>query len=883
MKCIEDAADIGVVTAGGKIVVEFLDKTIYNERSQRCRMAPPVFEEREDRLLKKGKIKIIALIGAFVLTVLIVGLINRHSSNDTTDNMAGATLPVVTLTYADEEINELHGHTAQMNAVYMRDSITPLDKSRKLPVSIETFGNSIDKISYEIRSMDRKRLVAEADVKNFKAEDKQVTANIKIQNIIEEGEEYLLILKLQQGKKEVYYYTRIIQPVDAYVQESLAFAKDFHDTSMNPETKGTLATYLEPNSSGDNSSLNNVTIHSSLKQVTWADFPYQKVSEPIPSIKEISSTCNVITLDYVVKAKDSDSEYYNVEEYYRIRYTSARPYLLSYERSMNRVFSGGKDSIYDNYIQLGIRSKDVNYISNENGSVAAFVQEGDLWMYNQDTNQIAKVFSFRSDMEEVDDRENYGEHDIRIVSIDERGSMDFLVYGYMNRGIHEGRTGISVCHYDSVTNTVEEQLFLPVTTSYQVMKEDLGELAYQNNQEQFYLIAGKTLYQIDLDSLKVTKKRKDLKAGTYQVSASGRYLAYKDSEGQLLVEDLETGNTHPVKSSGGEETRAIGFIGEDFIYGQARNADSVKDAAGNQVFPMYQIRILSPEEDYKVVKTYEKGGYYITDVRIDENTIYLSRVRPEGGAYVDASEDTIVNSEEESGVKAELHTTSTKERQTQVQIQLAKAAEEEKKLQTLVSKEIIHERSKEVQLDISGEQQYYAYAAGKVVLGTANAAEAVRAADEKMGVVVGTKQQYIWKRSRRASRETVIADGTQAQGNSTAAKCLNVILKKEGLNLDAGALLENGETVKQILQEALKESTVLDLSGCGVEQVLYYVSEGNPVFAVRGTGDAVLITGYDSNSVCIYEPGSGAIQRKNMEEAKNTLEGSGSCFYAYLK
>ena len=68
-----------------------------------------------------------------------------------------------------------------------------------------------------------------------------------------------------------------------------------------------------------------------------------------------------------------------------------------------------------------------------------------------------------------------------------------------------------MCHYDSVTNTVEEQLFLPVTTSYQVMKEDLGELAYQNNQEQFYLIACKTLYQIDLDSLKVTKKKEGFK------------------------------------------------------------------------------------------------------------------------------------------------------------------------------------------------------------------------------------------------------------------------------------------------------------------------------------------------------------------------------------
>lgn len=64
-------------------------------------------------------------------------------------------------------------------------------------------------------------------MKNFKAEDKQVTANIKIQNIIEEGEEYLLILKLQQGKKEVYYYTRIIQPVDAYVQRTLRLRRIF--------------------------------------------------------------------------------------------------------------------------------------------------------------------------------------------------------------------------------------------------------------------------------------------------------------------------------------------------------------------------------------------------------------------------------------------------------------------------------------------------------------------------------------------------------------------------------------------------------------------------------------------------------------------------------
>ena len=73
----------------------------------------------------------------------------------------------------------------------------------------------------------------------------------------------------------------------------------------------------------------------------------------------------------------------------------------------------------------------------------------------------------------MDIRENYDEHAIRILKADEGGSIDFVVYGYMNRGEHEGQVGVSVCHYDCVTNTVEEMLFIPTTLSYQVVKEQL--------------------------------------------------------------------------------------------------------------------------------------------------------------------------------------------------------------------------------------------------------------------------------------------------------------------------------------------------------------------------------------------------------------------------
>lgn len=39
MKCIRDVADVVAVTAGGKIVVEFLVKTIYNEKVVRRDLA----------------------------------------------------------------------------------------------------------------------------------------------------------------------------------------------------------------------------------------------------------------------------------------------------------------------------------------------------------------------------------------------------------------------------------------------------------------------------------------------------------------------------------------------------------------------------------------------------------------------------------------------------------------------------------------------------------------------------------------------------------------------------------------------------------------------------------------------------------------------------
>ena len=360
--------------------------------------------------MRKGTIKAVVLIIIFIAAVLIFGKLTNHNNEDMTTEMEEAKLPVISLYQNDTEMNRLHGYVNEMNAAYMRDTITPIPKDRLLPIVIQTYDTPVDAISYEIRSLDASRLIANAEVASYKEEQGKIHAELEIQNLLEKGTEYLLILRLESGSQSICYYTRIIEQ-ESHVEECIDFVLDFHDKTFNKETTGSLATYMEK-TTGDNSTLHYVSLNSSLKQLGWADFEGERLAKPIPSVKEITDTYNVIVLDYVVTrvGDNGESEYYNVEEYYRVRYTTNRIYLLNFERVMEQIFRGESCQPYEQYLPLGIRSGEVEYRTNESATAAAFVQEGELWSYHMQANTLAKVFSFRG-YEGIDERENYGEHD----------------------------------------------------------------------------------------------------------------------------------------------------------------------------------------------------------------------------------------------------------------------------------------------------------------------------------------------------------------------------------------------------------------------------------------------------------------------------------------
>ena len=575
--------------------------------------------------MRRGIQKILILLAVFIVALFTFSKLTNHETKDLTTDLAAPTLPVVYFEDNGHPLNELHGYVEEMSVISMRDTITPLPENGKLSLRIDPYDNKIKEVSFQIRSLNGDRLVQDGNVQ-VSGDKTAVTGTISVENLLEEQTEYQLILQVTAGEQTSYYYTRIMEVGKSQIDACVDFVEEFHAITMNKERQSELSSYMEPSSAADNTTLQKVTINNSLSQACWGDFVGTEVTTPVVSIKEMNDDYQVILLEYIMSSvgDSGNSEYYNVEEYYRVRVGAEKIYLLSFERTMEEIFRGEGDQISKDMIDLGIRSENVSYKTNETGNVICFVQQGELWSYNQIENNLTRVFSFRS-QEGMDIRENYQEHDIRILRVDEGGSLDFVVYGYMNCGEHEGQVGVSVCHYDGVTNTVEEMLFVPTTLSYEIVKEQIGKLMYVSDSGVFYLTVSNQVYRIQMDSRKAEVYIDGLKSDMLVNSEDGRYIAWSEDGTTMHVTDLEKGESFDIHANENQLLKPLGFLGSDCIYGWGYRTDIFSTQTQTDTLALSQVLIVDTSDSaHSVLKTYETPGIYVTGIRIQDGSIYLS-------------------------------------------------------------------------------------------------------------------------------------------------------------------------------------------------------------------------------------------------------------------
>lgn len=844
----------------------------------------------EESRMKKTIIRIAVCVVVFLASALIIGSIMNQGHNNMTMEMAPATLPMITMESGGVACNELHGNTVEMDVAYQKDCITLLGEGRQANFTVDTFGREITGISTEVRSIDGSRLIENSEVTGWKANGKSFSVSLTLKDLIDTNTQYSLTLILElEGEQKVYYYTTILWNDDVHILEILEFATDFHGKLYDKEVAKELTKYLEPNSKlTDNGTFHKVNIHSSFQQITWGSL--EPVQEDAASIRltQISGNVASLLMDFVVSTGEGKNKiYYNVEEYYRVRYTSERMYLLDYERTMTQIPDTTRMYANDK-ILLGITDENVDMMESADGNTVVFSDMGQLLSYNAATNGLTVIFSFY-DKDNADRRTLYDNHGIKILDVDEGGNVKFAVYGYMNRGRHEGETGIQIISYDNSLNTIEEEVYIPYSKSYAVLKDEMEQLLYRNRQQHVYFFLENGVYDVDLENRSAEQLVSIRQDDSLQVSENHEIIVWQEGDdinhsNQLNVRNLNTGEQTVIRAEDGEAIRPLGFMGEDIIYGVARESDIRTENSGQLFYPMYKVCISNSSGDN--LKEYGQDGIYIVDCAIEGNQITLSRIqRSENGSYQEILDDQIMNNVEEEPGQNKVVTADIDIYERYVQIQ-TKTTIDTKTIKVLNPKEVVFEGGRELTLDaVSEVSRYYVYNAYGVQGIYSAPGKAVKEAYDSSGVVANDRGITVWLKGNRVSRNQIMAikeESVTDQKNSLTV-CLDNILRHAGITRNTEYDLAQGKTAIQILEENMTGVQVLDLSGCSLDAVLYYVNQDIPVLAILEDGEAVLVTGFNEFNVVIMEPSTGKLYKKGMNDATTWFAENGNHFITYMR
>ena len=841
--------------------------------------------------MKKTIIKIVLSAVSFIAALLIFESMMNRGNVNTTKNMDKATLPVVYMNIDGEDVNELKGYTGEVNLGLLRENITPLDDSRGVTFRVEKYGKSISGITASVRTVEGDRLIEKVEVTDYTENDYSCVAYVTFKDLMEEYTEYSLVITLSFSEGgEADYVTRIIEASSYCTKEKLKFAENFAELEISTDTNGALSEYMESNYLGDNTTLQKVDIHSSMEQLAFGNLEFVERTDPVISIKEIASETAVFKIEYIVTLKTGGTEkQYFVSEAMRMKYSSEVTYLLEFERSMEEVKFENSELVRTEDILLGIADEEINLIESDDGTEIAFVSGGTLYSFNTGNNRIARLFSFY-DEENFDARTYRQDYSIKPLSIDEAGNVWFCVSGYMNRGTYEGRNGICLYYFNGITSEIEERFFIDSEDPAEVLNKELSTLCYLNRDGVFYIKLDSAIYAIDVENETSEVLVDSLEDDKFSVSEDSSMMVWQlgddvNRSESLMLMNLGTKQITRLDAPEGEYIKPLAFFGDDFVYGLAKKEDVLTDGAGRTTFPMYIVKIQSKFGE--ILKTYSKENVYVSGVSIKDNLMTLERIEKAEGetlSYNPLDDEYITNNREKEEMSNVVNVYTYGDYEKVVRILLTKTLST--KTTEAIPKEVIYEGTKELVLDKSESDKdyYYVYYMGELQSIYTSASNAVKEANDNYGTVLNSGGYYVWYRANRDLRNQIMdlsVDADPTATENSVAYCLDLILNYEGIVRNTEYLLERGETVIGILEEALEDARVLDLTGCSLDSILYYVNRDIPVLALTNTGEACLVIGFNQLAVVLYDPVNGWY-KMGLNEADEMFSESGNQFITYV-
>ena len=813
--------------------------------------------------MKRLLIRLGTLAGVFILAVLVFSALYNREKSEETRELTGSSLPLVNMVEDGYAINQMNGYLEEMELSALRDSLTLLPSDRNLTVQVETCGYEIQNLDYQLLSLVDGSLIENGRIKNLTREDGQLQAEFTIANPILLDQEYMLEFDLDLGSHGIcHYYTRLVQRSGQELAPYLEYVRDFYVNCIGDSLTADEISNLEPDHIAGNSSMHTLDIHSEVAKLTWGDMDVELMKRAVPTVREINATTASITQTYVVASRDEEglTSYFTVTEFYRMRLKQGAVVLLDFNRETTELFDASQPVLSDDGLNLGVTGAQVTYQGNASAEIAAFVTNGTLWVYDRSANRAVRVYGF-SGYDSSEYRQGQDDHAIRIVSVSEDGDIVFLVYGYMAGEQREGQNGLGVYEFHAERNVVEEKLFLPIDGSYSYIKNDLDRLCYCSADGQLYCYLEETIYRIDLATGRSEEMLTGISEDCLIVSDDCGVIAWMDQmdavgSTSMTVHDLENGEELHVEAPAGQNLKVLGFMNRDIVYGLAEDGALIQNADGRKQLAMYKVCIIDTAGN--LLKEYEADGYCVTGITTDEELMELKRVAVTKKGYEEAESDHIIYRGQDEAESISIGLEVDDVQGTEVYLVLSVDGEN-KNLLSMKSRMLVRDDGKETVAETVhvAPEGYRVYGNGQLQTVTDSAAEAVQLADSCVGVVLNQQQAYIWERGNYASSAMLDPASLPAELLSAPA--------------DADAL-------QKILGS---NAEILNLSGCELDTLYYFLDHGSAVVAELSEDTTVLMVGYDIYNVWFCNPDTLETYAMAKEDAEAAFAAMKKIFYTY--
>lgn len=834
--------------------------------------------------------KTVILLFVFVGALYYFG---RQMETDISDRgvqveMGSETYPYLQLGIQGHRINTLYGYSAPMEPDIIRESMTPLNIEKKITVYLGKATSYLTSLQYRIIDKETGEIYETGEPSALKQGQKSI--DITFEYGFRTSTEYILDLAgTSNDGREIHYYTRLKYYLDeSNLAQKMSFVKKFHQNTFVKSKAEELGRSLEPSPENRNSTLARVDITSNSDLVTWGNMSPEIVSDELISIKEYNMETACIQYNYFVKANtDSGEEVYHIKEFYRVRYASRTNYLLNFERTMEAIFDPDMASVQTSQFKLGITNENDNRIfTNKKENIMYFAHGGNLYRYDLEANRIMKLYSMFSEKAFYVYR-SYDEHDIRILKVDEEGNLFFCAYGYFPRGEYEGDVAVVLYEY-TVEGELRELVYMPSSTTYQQLKEDFEEYGYVSSRGVYYFTVANTVYAYNISGKRLEKLVENIKSSSFMVMESANCYAWSSSLGNgygesITLYNLETDEKQVIyRPDENTYIRLLGVIDENVVYGYVKKADIGRSKDGMRVVPCYELHISDAHGN--VVKKFNWKNRYIQGIQANGNVINITLCKKiSDGRYEQSGENSISNQSQTKVSKFRYTSRITNKSLTEWYIQMPSTFEMKERPREAKGPSALMTTQRFVRLEQPGITKYYVYALGKITASFENARQAIREADRQMGVVVSSNHQVVWERSGSFLMNNIggMEVTKEGDGVSNLAACAYMVLKQKHVNADAKAMTEKDVPVYNMLLGYLTDP--VNLKGCTLDQVLYFVSSNKPVIAMTGENKGVVISGYTTTQLTLCNPDTGRESVVNRAEYEKIFKNAGNQFVSYME